>query len=131
MFHSSSVAESLAKVMKVALFNLTFTCTIVIALNLLVVELNETLNLEMVVALTDIALIIGITFAHFYLAEWITSDLLGIGEVFYNSAWYCLPVKRQMLLALPIQRARREFRLKGLDIFDCSLRAFSSVRLRN
>lgn len=128
MFHISSVAESLAKVMSVALFILTFTCTIVIAFNFLVVELAETVNVEMIIALTDIGVMIGITFAHFYLAEWVTTDLFDIGDLFYNSAWYCLPVKRQKLLTLPIQRASREFRLRGLDVFDCSLPAFSAVQ---
>lgn len=102
---------------------------IVIALNLLVFELNESLNLEMIVALCNMVVMIGMIFAHFLLAEWITSDLLSIGDHFYKSAWFRLPVMRQKLLIVPIQRAQREVRLKGLGLFDCSLAVFSSVNL--
>lgn len=124
----SSVAESLGEVMQVVLFNLTFTCVIVIALNLIVVELNESLNLEMVVAIADLITVLQLTFGHFFLAEWITTDLLSIGDVFYNSVWYRLPVKQQKLLVLPIERGQREFRLRGLGLFNCSLVVFSSVK---
>lgn len=113
--------------MKVVLFNMTFTCSIVIALNLFVFELSETLNLELIVAFIDMAGISPLTFALFYFAERITSDLLSIGDHFYNSAWFQLPVKQQKLLVLPIQQAQRERRLKGLGLFDCSLALFSSV----
>lgn len=115
--------------MKVVLFNMTFTCVVVITMNLLVVELNESINLEMVVAFIDMSIIIGMTFALFYLAEWITSDLLSISHLFYSSAWYRLSVKQQILLVLSIQRAHRELRLNGLGLFKCSLPVFSSVKL--
>lgn len=115
--------------MKAVLFNLTFACVIVIASNLLVVELNESINVEMMVAFVNLIVITVMTFAHFYLAEKITSDLLSIGDLFYNSAWYRLPIKQQKLLVLPIQRAQRELRLKCLGLFNCSMPVFSSVQL--
>lgn len=121
--------KSLAELMKVTLFNSTFTCVICIAFNLFVIELIESVNVEMMVAFIDIGFVIGLTFAYFYLAEWITSDLLSIGDHFYSSAWFQLPVKQQKLLALPIQQAQRELRLKGLGLFDCSLPVFSSVMI--
>lgn len=108
---------------------MTFTCVIVITLNLLVVELNESINLEVIVAFLNAGIMIGLTFALFYLAEWITSDLLSIGELFYNSAWYRLSVHEQTRLVLSIQRAHRELRLNGLGLFACSLPVFSSVKL--
>lgn len=124
------VAESLGNVMRVILFNLTITCTIVIALNLFVLELNESISIEMVIAFADMNMILLLTFGHFYLSEWITLDLLRIGDHFYNSAWYrLLSVKQQKLLVLPIQRAQREIRLKGLAFFECSLLVFSSVNI--
>lgn len=125
------MAESLREVMKVVLFSMTFTCGIVIAANLVVFELNESFNLEIFVAFLDMVVEIVMTFAHFYLAEWITSDLLSIGDHFYNSAWFCLPLKQQKLLVLPIQRAQRELRLKGLGLFECSLPVFSMVEIQN
>lgn len=115
--------------MKVTLFNLTVTCVICIAFNLLVFELLDSLNVEVLVAFIDIGFVIGITFAYFYLAEWITFDLLSIGDHFYNSAWFQLPVKQQQLFVLVIQQAQRELRLKGLGLFDCSMGVFSSVML--
>lgn len=115
--------------MKEILFNLTFACVIVIALDLLVIELNESINVKIVVAFVNLITLIGMTFAHFYLAEKITSDLVSIGDVFYNSAWHRLPVKQQRLLVLPIQRAQRELRLKGLGLFNCSMPVFLSVQL--
>lgn len=114
--------------MQVTLFNLTFTCVICVAFNLFVFELIESLNVEVMVAFIDIGFVIGLTFALFYIAEWITSDLLSVGDHFYNSDWFQLPVRQQQLLVLPIQRAQRELRFKGLGLFDCSLPVFTSVK---
>lgn len=113
--------------MEVTLFNITVICTICIAFNLLAVELNDSINLGLLIAFADMAFVMAITGVYFFHSEWITSDLLEIGDNFYNSAWYLLPVKQQRLLALPIQRAEREFRLKGLGLFECSQAAFLSV----
>lgn len=65
-----------------------------------------------------------------HLSEWITSDFSEIGEIFYNSEWYELQVREQRLLTLPIGRAQRVFRLKGLGLFDCSLVVFLMVTFR-
>lgn len=126
-----SVAESLSDMMEVILFAITFTCTIVLAFSLLVVELNESLNLEMLVAFIDSGIVIAITAIYFFHSEWITSDLLEIGDNFYNAPWYLLPMKQQRLLVLPIQRADRVFRLKGLGFFECSQALFITVILVN
>lgn len=106
---------------------MTLTCIIGIAFNLFVFELNDTLNLEIVIASIDLAAYPGLTFLYFYLSEWITSDLLDISDVFYNSSWYYLPLQHQKLLVLPIMRAGRDLRLKSLGLFDCSLAVFASV----
>lgn len=113
--------------MEVILFNITLTCIIVIAFNLFVIELNDDINIEVLVALTNMSVMVGLTFIYFYLAERITTDLLAIGEIFYNSAWDRLPANYQKLLVLPIQRTEREVRLTGLGMFSCSLFTFSSV----
>lgn len=115
--------------MEMILFTLALTCTIVIALNLFVVELNGMLSMETLAAFIDLSgtLILMIIFC--YLSECVTSDLLEIGENFYNSPWYRLPLKEQRLLVLSITRAQRVFRLKGLGLFDCSLAVFSSVKI--
>lgn len=113
--------------MELVLFNMATTCVIIIAFNLLVVELNDTFNMEAMIAFIDLYLMLGLTFAHFYLSEWITSDLSDIGDIFYNSPWYQLPLKQQTLMALPIQRAGRVFRLQCLGLCNCSLAIFASV----
>lgn len=125
----SSTTKSLGDVMKVILFNMTFTCIIAIAFNLYVVELNGTLNMQLSMALIDLAFVLGLTFAHFALSERISSELLEVGDHFYNSPWYRLKISQQKLLVLPIQRAHQEIRLKALNIFECSLPVFSSVQI--
>lgn len=122
-------ANSLTDVMQMIMFNMTFTCVIAIAFNLYVFELNDSISFEMMVAFVDIGMVLMLTFAHYFLAEWITTDLLSIGDFFYNSPWYRLKSNQQRLLAIPIQRAHQEIRLKGLDIFECSLPIFGSVKL--
>lgn len=121
------MAEALSDMMEVILFNITFTCVICIAFNLLVVELNDSLNFEMLVAFADLGIVMSITAVYFFHSEWITCDLLEIGDNFYNSAWYQLPVEMQRPLKLPIQRADRVFRLRALGLFECSQAVFLSV----
>lgn len=117
--------------MSFILFEMTLACTIIIAFSLFVVELNDSLNVEILVALIDMAICVGLTFVYFYFSEWVTSDLLQVGDVFYDSLWYRLPTMKQKLLVLPIQRGGREFRLTGLGFFDCSLAIFSTVNSLN
>lgn len=113
--------------MSFVLFVNTLTCVIVIAFSLTVVEMSESVNIALCVAIANLGGVLGITFVHFYPSEWITSDLLVIGDLFYESSWYCLPTKQQKLLMLPIQRAERDFRLKSLGLIDCSLVILGSV----
>lgn len=46
------------------------------------------------------------TFVYCYFADTYSTDLLDVGDVFYNSFWYILPVKQQILMIIPIQRAQ-------------------------
>lgn len=113
--------------MELILFYITLTCTIAIAFNLFVVELSDALSFETIIAIVDLYLILGLTFAYYFLAEWITSDLLDIGDIFYNSQWYRLAPRQTKLLAFPIRRAQRVLRFKSLGFLDCSLPVFASV----
>lgn len=106
---------------------MVFTCIIGIAFNAFVIEISETFTLETFVAVADLCIVIGVTFAHFYLSEQVTSDLLAIADIFYNSTWYRLPARQQKLVVLPIQRADRDLRLNGLGMFECSLSVFATV----
>lgn len=107
---------------------MTLSTTICIAFDLFAVELSDTLSLETVTAVTNLCVVLAIAFAYCYLSDWITADLLEIGNVFYSSPWYrLLSVKQQQLLVLPIQRANRLVRLRSLGLIDCSGAVFLSV----
>lgn len=114
--------------MEMNLFVMALTCTMAVAMNLFAVELNGIFSMTTLVACIDLFSVNSLMVIYSYLSEWITSDLLEIGDIFYNSAWYQLPVNEQRLLTLPIGRAQREFRLSALGLFDCSLAMFSSVK---
>lgn len=120
--------DSLCELMEWILFNTMFSCVIVIACNLFVIESNDALSYEIIVALIDTISLVGISSLYFYFSERITTNMSEIDNIFYHSAWYRLTPKQQSHLVLPIQRAQREFRLRGLGIFDCSLPVFLSVR---
>lgn len=111
------------------LFQIILTCTIVIALSLFVLELNDFLSIETLIALINLICVLMPMVIYCYLSEWVTSDLMEIGEIFYNSNWHRLPNKEQRLVALSIGQAQRVFRLRGLGLIDCSLAVFSSVKL--
>lgn len=121
------VAESLCDMMGPIFFNVALTCIIVIACSLFVIESNDSLSFEIIVALLDMFSLVGLIFAYFYLSERITTNLMDIGNIFYHSAWDRLSIRQQGLLILPLQRAQREFRLRSVGLFDCSLPVFSSV----
>lgn len=114
--------------MEVILFNMSLSSTICVSFNLYAVEISDTLSLEVIVASFDLAITLALLFAYCYLSDWMTADLLEIGDVFYNSSWYRQQTKQQRLLVLPIQRANRLVRLKSLGLFDCSTAVFLSVQ---
>lgn len=121
------VAQFVNNIMELIIITMTLTCTLIIALSLFVVEVN-CLRVETLFAFINITLIMMIMFTYCLLSERITSDLLEIGDVFYNSEWYRLPFKEQRLLVLPIGRAQRVFRLSGLGLITCSLAVFLTVK---
>lgn len=121
---------SLAKscgLMEPILFNMAFTCIIVLACNLFVIEINDRMSFQIMTALIDTIAVVGLAFTFFYFSDSITIKLEEIGDIFFYSAWYRLPVKQQSLLIAPIQRAQRKIRLRCMGFFDCSLPVFLSV----
>lgn len=123
------MAEAAGNLLEVILFMMMVTSTLIFALNLFALELIDAVCTETLNALLDIVFILALLFTYCYLSECMTSDLLEIGDIFYNSEWYRLRVKEQKLMAFPIQRAQSVFRLKGLGLLDCSLAVFSSVKI--
>lgn len=78
-------------------------------------------------SIVSIFCMLSLALIYFYYADRLTVDLLEIGDVFYNLLWYKLPAQEQKLLIFPIRRAQQEFRLKGIEIFICSLQYFGTV----
>lgn len=123
------MAELLISAMEMTIFNITLTCTCVLAFNLFAMESIGGLNFEILMAFMNSFFMLTLTLAYFYLSERVTTDLMAIGDVFYNSSWFNrLKAKQQMLVVLVLQRAQREVRLTGLGLFDCSMPIFSAVR---
>lgn len=117
--------------MQLISFMLTLLCSITIAINLFVIEISGNI-MVIFIALANLMMTVGATFMYFHLSECITTDLLEIGDHFYNSPWYqLLSAKQQKCLMLPILRAQCEQRLQGLGIIDCSLEVFSKVSSLN
>lgn len=98
-------------------------------MHLLTIDRNGLLSLEGLCAIIASAIALLVLYIHCYASEHLTADLMAIGDIFYDSTWYRLPVKQQKLLVLPIQRATQEFRLKGSGLIDCSLAVFLSVKI--
>lgn len=116
--------------MSPVLFFLLLSYAIIIAVFLLDFEAADELNLAvcgMVFAFMNVLMQLII---YCRLSENVTTDLFASGDLFYESPWYQLPPKLQMIYILPLQRPQREFRLTGLGILECSLRNFVSVRRR-
>lgn len=114
--------------MEVTLFVMTLLSIIVIALCLLALELNGLFGTTTVGTIITTSTTLMPMFAYSYLSEQITADLMEIGDIFYNSAWYYLPQKYSRLVVLPIGRTHEVFRLRCLGLVECSLDVFSSVR---
>lgn len=113
--------------MKLILFTMAFFCIIVIAMSLFVIEMYG-VGVEAIFAINAISFVLLVMYQYCHLSEGITTDMMEIGDIFYASEWFRLPAKKQRLLVLPIGRAHREFRLRGLGLFDCSLPVYSAVK---
>lgn len=113
--------------MDVVSFMITAECSISIAFNLFVLEFIDNVVVKYM-AFLNISMNFEIVFAYFYLSERITTDLLSIGDLFYNSTWYQqLSAKQQKCLTVSMIRSQCEIRLTGFGIVDCSLITFSKV----
>lgn len=114
--------------MKNVLFFQLLICVINIAFGLFSLDqtLNE-FNSTMGHSIISIFCILSLALIYFYYGDRVTADLFKIGDIFYNSLWYKIPAQKQKLLIFPIRRAQQEFRLKGFEIFICSLEYFGAV----
>lgn len=106
------------------------TSTMTLAFNLFALESNDLLSLQLYTGIGVLIFLLPMNFSYCYFAEMVASDLCGIGDVFYDSAWYRLPVKLQKVLILPIQRTGQEIRFRSFGFIDCSLAMFLKVKIR-
>lgn len=113
--------------MSVPLLTNLLTCAMVIAFNLLLLEVSDHIDLSIAASLYDMATVVTMTIIFCLLSELIAAALLRIGDTFYESMWYRLPLRQQKLIGLSIQRSQRVFYLKGLDLVYSSLYTFARV----
>lgn len=114
--------------MKGILFYQTVICVVNIAFGLF--SLDQSLDdpsLDIFASIVALFNLLTSTFVCCYYAEGVTTDLLRVGDIFYNSFWYKLSSQEQKILILLIQRSQIIFRLKGFEFFDCSLEVFAVV----
>lgn len=130
----SRLANETRVIMNEVLFFRLLACSATVALDFFSLELNETLSLETIASLYDIATMSTMTFLYCYYSETVTEALLDVGDVFFYSPWYESAMNQNGLLAiisLPVQRAQREFRLVGFQLVECSLAVFLKVSRYN
>lgn len=113
--------------MSAALFYQLFFCAVTTAVLLFAIDTNSLFTLSTIISIQGILIIATPTFVYCNLSEQLTSQLFSIGDIFYERAWYRMPLKHQQLVIFPIRRSHMEFRLMGLGIIDCSLSVFVSV----
>lgn len=114
--------------MSVGLFFQLLVCAGSLAIYMVGMDRSGVLSMNFCLALCGLVTIIASTYIYCFLSEGVTSELGAVGDIFYEYPWHQLPAKQQQLFILPIQRARKEFRMTGLGLVECSLRVFASVR---
>lgn len=106
------------------------SCVAFIAFSLFAVDRNVgSFDFDTIFCVLTLAAALSSTFIYCYYADKITRNLIEIGDIFYHTNWYGLPLKAQKLLVFSIQIAQKPFLFSGYGIFDCSLEIFVSVRI--
>lgn len=113
--------------MSVSLFFQLLICAASLAVYLVGLEASSFLELSFYVTLSGITVALVPTYLFCLLSENVSLDLGAIGASFYDCAWYQLPVRQQLMFVMPIQRGQQTYHMSGLDLVDCSLRAFTMV----
>lgn len=121
------LANTTNDIMSFSLFSDLLTCALVIAFNLLLLDSIDHIDLRIATSLYNMSTITSLTFIFCLVSENITETLFDIGDGFYESLWYYLPIHHQKQLILIIARSQRELRLEGLGIIFCSLDTFARV----
>lgn len=61
-------------------------------------------------------------------ATHMTTTLLSLGTVTFQSKWYNYPIKLRPYLILMIRRSQKSFYFNGFKIIRCDLESFATVR---
>lgn len=117
----------MGRIMDAVLFYMLLACSVTVAFNLAALDRTNSFSVELMTTLYNLFCVVAMTFVYCYLSEKVTSNLSGIGDAFYEAIWYEWPIRQQRNVVMPIQRAKKLFRLKSMGLIDCSLSVFSSV----
>lgn len=121
------MAATVSEIMSSALFHQLMFCAITTAILVVAIDMNNLFTLTTVISIEGVLCTITPTFVFCNLSESITSELLAIGDTFYECGWYRLPVDQQKRILLPLRRSQKELRMTGLGMMDCSLQVFIKV----
>lgn len=124
-----SLATLFSTIISAGVFFQLLACALSLAVHMVGLEISSIASSTFITSVCATAIIISSTFAYCYFSENVTNDLASIGESFYSSKWYQLPINQEKLFIMPIQRSQIEFRITGLGLVDCSLVIFTSVRV--
>lgn len=113
--------------MSAILFFQLLMYVIFIALSLLAVYQAQ-INTSLLFDFECLGLYTAYTFLFCLSSENLTQNSMDVGNVAYNSTWYCMPINERKAIILIILRSQQEFRLDGLGMFECSFVTFSQVR---
>lgn len=102
-------------------------CAIIISFNLVLLEVNDQFDLQAMASFYIMLSAAATNFVFCMSSEIITIALTGVGNSFYESVWYRLPICQQKLIAIIIARSQHEFHMQGLGLVDCSLYTFCKV----
>lgn len=122
-----SLADLLEHLMSVGLFFQLLVCATSLAVYMVGIETNGVRSMNTCISIIGVLITMSSTYVYCLISENVTTDLEMVGDSFYESSWYRLPVQQQRLFGLPIQRSQKEFRMTGLGFVECSLRVYSSV----
>lgn len=124
------LAKAMSTIMEEFLFFLLLGCSSILALDLFVLDSQNMLSMETIVAAYDIISVLAMAYLFCCLSDKLTLILLKMGDVYYyNSAWYAWPMKQRHCLILLIQRAQNDFHLTSFGFKICSLLVFQKVIL--
>lgn len=116
-------------IMSPTIFSQLLLCAVNTAFYSAAIDTSHFFNISTIFAMDGLICILVQTLFYCYLSDLMTAKLFSIGDIFYNSGWYYLPVKQQQIILLPTQKSQEIFRIKAFGLVECSLWTFANVSL--